>query len=110
MQFHLTIEDASYNLTAVCYMGSLTYTAEQWGFWEITDAAAGVVNFHAQDEEKVLFRDLLGHSVTHTQRGGGGTWNCKAEVAGVNLILKDTPILFDLETDSLNLSRVASSL
>ena len=113
VQFHLTIEDASYNLTAECYMASLTYNCQQWGFWEITDAAAGTVSFHANDEQKVLVQNFPDRTVTQTQgmQGvGGRTWNCSAAVAGATLILKDIPPLFDLETDSLNLSRVASSL
>ena len=111
VHFHLTIEDASYNLTAECYMASLTYTAEQWGFWEITDAAAGAVSFHAQQEEKVLVQELQWpHSNPNSGRGWEDHWNCTAAVAGTSLILKDFPPLFDLETDSLSLSRVSSSL
>ena len=110
VSFNLTIEDASYNLTAACYMASLTYTCEQWGFWEITDTAAGAVSFHVLQEEKVLVQNLPDRTVTQTQGSqgmDGRTWNCNAAVDGTTLILKDFQPLFDLETDSLGLSRVA---
>lgn len=109
MRLRLTIENASYSLTATCYTGSISYEAEQWGFWEINDAASSRVRFSPRQLERTLVRELDQHRLTDKRAGESISWTCNAGISGNLLVLTGISRLFDLRADSLGLSRVEST-
>jgi len=107
VRFELTVEEASYRLTAESNSGSVSYSAEEWGFWEIGDAQAGRVNFSPQHLEKTLIQELDKRRVTEKMNGTGTDWSCLATVSDSSLQLKGMPSLFDLSTTTLSLILLA---
>ena len=108
VRWRLTIEDTSYTLQADCFITpSRSYEAEQWGFWEITDAAAGIVRFSPQQIEEIIVWEYNNQREIQTRNVMNLSWTGIADINDSNLLLTNLPALFDIKADTLNLSREA---
>jgi len=94
IRWRLSIEDTSYTLEADCFITPIrSYMAKQWGFWEITDAVAGIVRFSPQQIEEIMVLEYSDQREIQSVMSINLSWTGKAVINDSNLLLTNLPAL-----------------